>query len=205
MSYLVAEMKKVKSSNSDSIDREIDYDLVNDEKCIYFDKIMRDIKTRKTDQKAIRKDAVLVNEWLVSSNQDFFNSLDPVEIKKFFECAVQFFENRYTKENIAYAQVDLKSNIPRMFLGVLPLRDGKLQSKNIFTRKELLAIHTELAYFLQTKEFDIQRGETNAEGEKISLEVTTLERERDRLKKEMQELEENILASKKYLECTGTK
>src|SRR5699024_4617434 len=97
MSYAVCRMQKVKSAGlkgmqfhnqreresrtNEDIDRartHENYDLQNDENITYNE--------RKT-----RKDAVLVNELLVTSDRDFFERLDPGEQKRFFEESYKLF------------------------------------------------------------------------------------------------------------------
>src|SRR5699024_11401234 len=68
------------------------------------------IESQKTGTRKTRKDAVLVNELLVTSDRDFFEQLDPGEQKRFFEESYKLFSERYGKQNIAYATVqDRKS------------------------------------------------------------------------------------------------
>src|SRR5699024_11816684 len=78
------------------------------------------------------------NELLVTSDRDFFEQLDPGEQKRFFEESYKLFSERYGKQNIAYATVHNDEQTPHMHLGVVPMRDGKLQGKNVFNRQELL-------------------------------------------------------------------
>src|SRR5699024_11273683 len=75
---------------------------------------------------------------LVTSDRDFFERLDPGEQKRFFEESYKLFSERYGKQNIAYATVHNDEQTPHMHLGVVPMRDGKLQGKNVFNRQELL-------------------------------------------------------------------
>src|SRR5699024_11617836 len=63
---------------------------------------------------------------------------DPGEQKRFFEESYKLFSERYGKQNIAYATVHNDEQTPHMHLGVVPMRDGKLQGKNVFNRQELL-------------------------------------------------------------------
>src|SRR5699024_11812058 len=63
------------------------------------------IDSQKTGTRKTRKDAVLVNELLVTSDRDFFERLDPGEQKRFFEESYKLFSERYGKQNIAYATV----------------------------------------------------------------------------------------------------
>src|SRR5699024_4687085 len=84
-------------------------------------------RRQKTGTRKTRKDAVLVNELLVTSDRDFFEQLDPGEQKRFFEESYKLFSERYGKQNIAYATVHNDEQTPHMHLGVVPMRDGKLQ------------------------------------------------------------------------------
>src|SRR5699024_11324601 len=76
------------------------------------------IESQKTGTRKTRKDAVLVNELLVTSDRDFFERLDPGEQKRFFEESYKLFSERYGKQNIAYATVHNDEQTPHMHLGV---------------------------------------------------------------------------------------
>src|SRR5699024_8870669 len=79
------------------------YDLQNDENINYNERVKDIIDSQKTGTRKTRKDAVLVNELLVTSDRDFFERLDPGEQKRFFEESYKLFSERYGKQNIAYA------------------------------------------------------------------------------------------------------
>ena len=104
MSYAVCRMQKVKSAGlkgmqfhnqrerksrtNDDIDHERtreNYDLKNDKNIDYNERVKEIIESQKTGTRKTRKDAVLVNELLVTSDRDFFEQLDPGEQKRFFE------------------------------------------------------------------------------------------------------------------------
>src|SRR5699024_12763407 len=102
----------------------------------YNERVKEIIESQKTGTRKTRKDAVLVNELLVTSDRDFFERLDPGEQKRFFEESYKLFSERYGKQNIAYATVHNDEQTPHMHLGVVPMRDGKLQGKNVFNRQE---------------------------------------------------------------------
>src|SRR5699024_9714088 len=104
MSYAVCRMQKVKSAGlkgmqfhnqreresrtSEDIDRDRmheTYELQNDDNKNYSERVKDIIDSQKTGTRKTRKDAVLVNELLVTSHRDFFERLDPGEQKRFFE------------------------------------------------------------------------------------------------------------------------
>lgn len=233
MSYLVARMQKMKSQNLGGIqkhnqrefenhsNKEIDvnrsdlnFDLVNPSNVDYRERIMNIIEEQREGTRAIRKDAVLVNEWIVTSDQKFFEGMDLEQTEKFFATAAEFFEERYGKQNVAYGQVHLDETTPHMHLGVVPMRDGKLQAKNVFNRKELLAIQDELPLFLEKKGFKVKRGEPNGERKHLTVEefkdmqfklaeMTQIEEGKEKrietLEKEKNSLERQISTSKERL------
>src|SRR5699024_2796175 len=84
------------SRTNEDIDRERtheNYDLQNDENINYNERVKDIIDSQKTGTRKTRKDAVLVNELLVTSDRDFFERLDPGEQKRFFEEVINYFLN----------------------------------------------------------------------------------------------------------------
>src|SRR5699024_11384482 len=72
------------SRTNEDIDRERtheNYDLQNDENINYNERVKDIIDSQKTGTRKTRKDAVLVNELLVTSDRDFFERLDPGDRK----------------------------------------------------------------------------------------------------------------------------
>src|SRR5699024_11408415 len=70
------------SRTNEDIDRERtheNYDLQNDENINYNERVKDIIDSQKTGTRKTRKDAVLVNELLVTSDRDFFERLDRSE------------------------------------------------------------------------------------------------------------------------------
>lgn len=91
----------------------------------------------------IRKDAVKLCGFIVSSDADFFDKLTPRARREFFEKSYRFFADRYGKENILSAVLHLDEATPHMHLYLMPITpDGRLCCKDVFTRQELLELHT---------------------------------------------------------------
>src|SRR5699024_11965987 len=94
-----------KSRTNDDIDHERtreNYDLKNDKNIDYNERVKEIIESQKTGTRKTRKDAVLVNELLVTSDRDFFEQLDQGEQKRFFEERYKLFSERYVKKNLSY-------------------------------------------------------------------------------------------------------
>ena len=153
-----------------------------------------------------------MNEFFVTSGKEFFDKLAPAEQKRFFETATEWFQKRYDEQNIAYATVHNDETTPHMHIGVVPMRDGKLQSKNIFNRTELLAIQEELPKYMQEKGFDVKRGEERSKNYHVQPEdwkreqalakdeVLELRKEKEILAPEVADLTENSISLKQEVE-----
>lgn len=224
MSYAVVRMVKLKSHDLKGIqfhnqrEREsktnldidksksaFNYDLINSKNIDYNKQVKEIIESQKEGTRKNRKDAVLVNEFLVTSDKPFFDSLSPIREKEFFKVSAEFFKKRYGEQNIVFATVHIDEKTPHMHIGVVPMRDGKLQGKNVFNRKELLAIQEEFPKHMKEKGFDLERGELGSTAEHIEIqrlkamtvreEVQRLEHTRETLKKDVEGLTRAIEVS----------
>lgn len=180
MSYAVARMQKMKSGNlggayrhnerifenhsNKDIDPEkthLNYELTDRDRSIPYDRqIKQYINDNKISKRALRKDAVLCNEWIITSDKAFFENMSPDQIKNFFETAKNFFAERYGNSNIAYAMVHLDESTPHMHLGLVPMQNGKLSSKSLFgSRDQLKEIQEAFPKYLNEHGYNLQRGE----------------------------------------------
>lgn len=191
MSYVVARMEKYKSNQLSGIynhnervfknhsNKDIDpsrshlnYELTNRDKTqTYHKQIKEHINENRISSRGIRKDAVLCNEWVITSDKTFFESLDQEQTKKFFESAKNYFAEKYGEANIAYASVHLDESTPHMHLGIVPMKDGKLSSKALFgNRKKLREIQDELPKYLNEQGYNLQRGEVDSKKKHLKTE-----------------------------------
>src|SRR5699024_666312 len=206
MSYAVCRMQKVKSpglkgmqfhnqrERKSRTNDDIDHERTR-ENYDYNEHVKEIIESQKTGTRKTRKDAVLVNELLVTSDRDFFERLDPGEQKRFFEESYKLFSERYGKQNIAYATVHNDEQTPHMHVGVVPMRDGKLQGKNVFNRQELLWLQDKFPEHMQKLGFELERGEKGSGREHIE----TQEFKRQTLEKDIDLLEKNLKIKKNEL------
>src|SRR5699024_8580145 len=207
MSFAVVRMQKMKSydlkgiqfhnqreresKTNPDIDKERsheNYDLVNDEPIDYNERVKEINESQKVGTRKTRKDAVLVNELLVTSDRYFFERLDPDEQRRFFEESDKLFANRYSIQNIAYANVNIEEKNTYMHLGVVPMREGKLQGKNVINRQELMWLKDKFPEHMQKLGFDLQRGKKGSDREHIEMskfKKQTLEKEIDLLESEL--------------------
>src|SRR5699024_8934905 len=95
-------------------------------------------------------------------------------------------------QNIAYATVHNDEQTPHMHLGVVPMRDGKLQGKNVFNRQELLWLQDKFPEHMKKQGFELKRGERGSDRKHIE----TAKFKKQTLEKEIDFLEKNLAVKK---------
>lgn len=224
MSFAVVRMQKMKShdlkgiqfhnqrerdskTNPDIDEKKSDenYDLVHERKINYNEHVKEIIESQKTGARKTRKDAVLVNELLVTSDRTFFDKLNPDETKKFFRESLEIFEEKYGKQNIAYATVHMDEKTPHMHVGVVPMREGRLQGKNVFNRQELLWLQDKFPQKMKEKGFDLERGQSGSEREHLSTADFKLKMQKENLEQDIGLLEKEISSKKNELSALNEK
>lgn len=177
MSYLVATMKKMKADNLHGVfmhdfrltknhaNEQIDvaksadnFDLIEHGE-LSKSAIMDYIQSKRQSKRAVRKDAVVLDEWIISSDQSFFADKTPDQIRGYFQTAVDWFGEKYGRSNLQYAVVHMDETTPHMHLGIVPITaDGSLSSKKMFDRASLQSVQADLPKYLQEHGYDVQRG-----------------------------------------------
>ena len=155
MSYMVARMQKMKAGNLGGAykhnervfethsNKDIDpsrsplnYELTDRDHSVSYEKQIKDyVNENKISNRAIRKDAVLCDEWIITSDKSFFEKLSEGETREFFETAKNYFAENYGEDNIAYASVHLDESTPHMHMGVVPFKMGNCLLRQCLTKK----------------------------------------------------------------------
>ena len=105
------------------------------------------INQRITDlapKRKVKDDSVLMCSFFVGASPEFFVGKDRDDIGAFFFECTEFFAERYGRENIISAIVHLDETTPHMHLNLMPVLEGRLCAKQLFDRKELRSIQTDL-------------------------------------------------------------
>ena len=115
-----------------------------------------------------RKDAVVMNSFVVGSDKTFFDGLAKVEQYNFFSDCYQFFAERYGVENIIAAVVHLDETAPHMHLNLMPITpDGRLCSKQLFDKPQLQQLQTNF-YEEVGKKYGLERGKEGSQKKHLS-------------------------------------
>lgn len=171
--YQIHNQRERESKTNPDINASLSYlnrDYINAQHISYMEKWKETFESQNESKRALRKDAVFFNEFVIGSDRDFFKDMDQSEKERFFKVSTDFFKNRYGEQNVLYSVAhfdELKGAGAHAHIAIVPMRDGKLQSKNVFDRNELKALQSELPQYLQNHGFDIERGKEGSKAQHI--------------------------------------
>lgn len=145
---------------------EDNYDLIS------CDNYKRSIKEKLSNlvesSRAIRKDAVVVCNFIVTSDNETMDALGADRQREFFQDSVKWFSDRYGADRVLNATVHMDETTPHLHIGVMPItQDGRLSAKAIFTKTEMKAIQTEFARDVGEK-YGLERGVEGSERTHLS-------------------------------------
>lgn len=145
---------------------EDNYDLIP------CDSYKRSIKEKLSNlvesSRAVRKDAVVVCNFIVTSDNETMDALGADRQREFFQDSVKWFSDRYGADRVLNATVHMDETTPHLHIGVMPItQDGRLSAKAIFTKTEMKAIQTEFARDVGEK-YGLERGVEGSERTHLS-------------------------------------
>lgn len=190
----------------------LNYDILDKVKSYKTD-IEGYINANKSSKRAVRKDAVLVCEWIITSDSEFFESMSPADTREYFQTAIDFFAERYGSKNLMYAQVHLDERTPHMHLGIVPFdKDNKLTAKTMFDREALQDIQNELPRYMNERGFKVERGRAGSEAKHLTVqeykdvqkEIKKQSEVLDGVKKELESVK-NVTRTKDFLDELDSK
>lgn len=145
---------------------EDNYDLIP------CDNYKRSIKEKLSNlvesSRAVRKDAVVVCNFIVTSDNKTMDALGADRQREFFQDSVKWFSDRYGADRVLNATVHMDETTPHLHIGVMPItQDGRLSAKAIFTKTEMKAMQTEFARDVGEK-YGLERGVEGSERTHLS-------------------------------------
>lgn len=145
---------------------EDNYDLIP------CDNYKRSIKEKLSNlvesSRAVRKDAVVVCNFIVTSDNETMDALGADRQREFFQDSVKWFSDRYGADRVLNATVHMDETTPHLHIGVMPItQDGRLSAKAIFTKTEMKSIQTEFARDVGEK-YGLERGVEGSERTHLS-------------------------------------
>ena len=170
-----------------------------------FNRAIKERISQLNLKRAVRKDAIVMVQCLVTSDRSFFENLSEDETKQFFQKSYEFLCQKYGNENVISATVHMDEKTPHMHFNFVPVTDdGRLSAKSIFRyRSDLGKLHDDF-YASIGKSYGLERGE-QSDGEfkkhldtekfkkqTLNQEITKLTEQKKQLKSELKNLIGNI-------------
>ncbi|MCV9887309.1 MobV family relaxase [Metabacillus halosaccharovorans] len=168
-SFFIIRMQKLKASDIQEVQfhnqqgmESINYDLVNKRKIDYIKAVESRIEQAVLTKKKIRRDAVRLCEFLITSESKFFENLSVKNKKRFFIKALEFLQEKYGAENIIYASVHNEEKLSHMHVGLVPITaDYRLNANHIFSRLNLAMLQDDILNYMIEEGFDLKRSVLN--------------------------------------------
>lgn len=191
-------------TNPDIIPRaqELNYDLVNKQNIDYKQVIEAQIAERVV--RTVRRDAVIMCEFLITSDREFFEGLEPKKERLFFETALDFIKQEYGEQNVIHATVHKDEMTPHMHCAIVPITaDGRLSAKEYFgKRQQLIVLQDNFQKYMVENGFELKRGISSSrrhvemgrmKAEEVLESTKVLERDKKSLKDEIDTLKREIM------------
>ncbi len=136
-----------------------------------------------------RKDSVRVVETLITASPEFFKGKKKVEIKEYFQTALDFIRAHQNPDTILSAVVHMDEKSPHMHLSFVPLtEDGRLSAKDIVGNKKKLTWWQDEFWKHMVKKYpELERGESASQTgrdhipPRVFKEMTRLNKQREKL------------------------
>lgn len=115
-----------------------------------------------------RKDAVVMNSFVVGADKAFFDGLSKLSQYNFFSDCTKFFEERYGMKNVISAVIHMDETTPHMHLNLVPITpEGRLCSKDLFDKSKLRQLQTDF-YNAVGKKYGLERGKEGSQAKHLS-------------------------------------
>lgn len=143
----------------------LNYDLVNGKNINYLEMIDNKITENKKSKRKVGNNQVQHMYGIITSDKDFFDSMDMDQVKEFFENSLEFVKKRFGKDNILYATVHLDESTPHMHFGFTPITlDGRLCARDILNgRKQHSELQDQFNKHCKANGYDLERGVSKEE------------------------------------------
>lgn len=170
------------------------YDLINQNRIDYTEKIDDTIHANYSSKRKIRADAVKHVDGLITSDNEFFNKLNEEETNQFFRDSLDFLEQEYGKENMLYATVHLDEKVPHMHFGFVPLTDdGRLSAKEkLGNKKAMTELQDRFNQHVNSRGYNLERGTAKQVSEREHKEMDKYKKETEYHKQELQTVKSDL-------------
>lgn len=126
----------------------------------YLETVKNRIATRHSpSNRSVRKDAVALVDFIISSDHAFFADLSREDTIRYFEICQNYLSSLFDKDSLVFSVIHMDETTPHLHLGFVPMtKDNRLAAKDIINRNALLMIQDILPRLLEKQGFSIVRG-----------------------------------------------
>ena len=184
MSYMVARMQKMKAGNlggaykhnervfethsNKDIDpsrSHLNYELTDRDRSVSYERQIKDyVNENKISNRAIRKDAVLCDEWIITSDKSFFEKLLEEETREFFLRPLKIILRKIMVRTISLMQGTLRRKHPLTCIWEWCLsKMGNCLLRQCLTKKNSKKFKKICQKYMNEHGFELERGELNSE------------------------------------------
>lgn len=143
--------------------------------------------------RAIRKDATVMVQTMITSDNKFFDKMNKVEQINFFEKSYDFIKNRYGEKNMVSAIIHFDETTPHLHVNFVPVTDdGRLSARDLFSPKKLRQLQDDFNKYVNDHGYDLERGKLDSKRKHLNVEEYKLETKFSELKTKENELDKKI-------------
>lgn len=164
---------------------------------LHQDEKFRTVVKNRIDEldlkRAIRKDATVMSQCLITSDNKFFDGMTKDQQVEFFKKSYDFIKDRYGEKNMVSATIHFDERTPHMHVNFVPVtEDGRLSARDLFSPKQLRDLQDDFNKYINDKGYDLERGKLDSKKKHLSVEEYKLETKFEELKNKENELDNKI-------------
>lgn len=140
--------------------------------------------------RALRKDATVMTQCLITSDSAFFEKMNKHKQIEFFEKSFDFIKERYGEKNLVSAIIHFDEQTPHMHVNFVPVtHDGRLSARDLFSPKQLRELQNDFNKHCNDNGYDLERGKIDSKRKHLSVEEYKLETKFTEINKKIKGIE----------------
>lgn len=141
-------------------------------------------------KRAVRKDATVMVQAMITSDKAFFDGMTKPEQVEFLKKGYEFIKDRYGEENVVSATIHMDEKTPHVHVNFVPVtEDGRLSAKDLFGPKDLRTLQDDFNRYCRENGYDLERGDPESKAKHLEVAKYKLETKYQELKEKEAELQ----------------
>lgn len=141
-------------------------------------------------KRAVRKDATVMVQAMITSDKAFFDGMTKPEQVEFLKKGYEFIKDRYGEENVVSATIHMDEKTPHVHVNFVPVtEDGRLSAKDLFGPKDLRTLQDDFNRYCRENGYDLERGDPESKAKHLKVAEYKLETKYQELKEKETELQ----------------